>query len=155
MYGCERWTVKKAEHEELMLSNFDAEEDFWESLASKEIKPVKISLEYSFEGLWLKWKLQYFGHLMWRANSLVRTLMLGKIESQRRRGQQRLKMVEWHHWLNGHAFEQTPIDSEGQVKGCCWIMRIHRDSWPPEEKNSIRGQRRGLIAQSFCVIKFY
>ena len=41
------------------------------------------------------------------------------------------------------------------VKGCCWITRIHRDSWPPEEKNSIRGQRRGLIAQSFCVIKFY
>ena len=41
------------------------------------------------------------------------------------------------------------------VKGCCWITRIHQDSWPPEEKNSIRSQRRGLIAQSFCVIKFY
>ena len=41
------------------------------------------------------------------------------------------------------------------LKGCCWITQIHRDSWPPEEKNSIRGQRRGLIAQSFCVIKFY
>ena len=41
------------------------------------------------------------------------------------------------------------------MKGCCWIMRIHQDSWPPEEKNSIWGQRRGLIAQSFCVIKFY
>ena len=41
------------------------------------------------------------------------------------------------------------------MKGCCWITRIHRDSWPPEEKNSIRGQRRGLNAQSFCVIKFY
>ena len=42
-----------------------------------------------------------------------------------------------------------------EVKGCCWIMWIYRDSWPPEEKNSIRGQRWGLIAQSFCVIKFY
>ena len=41
------------------------------------------------------------------------------------------------------------------LKGCCWITWIHRDYWPPEEKNSIRGQRRGLIAQSFCVIKFY
>ena len=41
------------------------------------------------------------------------------------------------------------------LKGCCWITRIHWDSWAPEEKNSIRGQRRGLIAQSFCVIKFY
>ena len=42
-----------------------------------------------------------------------------------------------------------------KMKGCCWITRIHRDSWPLEEKNSIRGQRRGLIARSFCVIKFY
>ena len=41
------------------------------------------------------------------------------------------------------------------LKGCCWITRKHRDSWPPEETNSIRGQRRGLISQSFCVIKFY
>ena len=47
------------------------------------------------------------------------------------------------------------LQSKGLLKGCCWITWIHRDSWPPEEKNSIRGQRRGLIAQSFCVIKFY
>ena len=44
---------------------------------------------------------------------------------------------------------------EWALKGCCWITRIHQDSWPLEEKNSIRGQRQGLIAQSFCVIKFY
>ena len=51
--------------------------------------------------------------------------------------------------------ESWNLNSPGIVKSCCWITRIHRDSWPPEEKNSIRGQRRGLIAQSFCVIKFY
>ena len=65
----------------------------------------------------LKLKLQYFGHLMQRANSLEKTLMLGKIEG-RRRGQK--EMIEWHHRLNGHEFEQTPGDSEGQGSlPCC------------------------------------
>ena len=61
----------------------------------------------------VKLKLQYFGHLMRRADSIEKTLMLGKIESRRRRGR-RDEMVEWHHRLNGHKFEQTPGDSEGQ-----------------------------------------
>ena len=73
----------------------------------KEINP-----EYSLEGLMLKLKLQSFGHLMGRTDSSEKTLMLGKIEGRRRRGQQR--MVGWHHQLNGHKFEQTPRDSEGQ-----------------------------------------
>ena len=64
----------------------------------------EISLEYSLEGLMLKLKLQYFGHLMGRTDSLDKTLMLGKIEG-RRRGQQ---MVGWHHQLDGHDFEQAP-----------------------------------------------
>ena len=68
---------------------------------SKEIKPVhsilkEINPEYSLEGLMLK--LQYFGHLMQRADSLEKTLMLGKIEGKRRKGQQRMKMVGWHQW---------------------------------------------------------
>ena len=61
----------------------------------------------------LKLKLQYFGHLMRRANSLEKTLMLGKTEGKRRRGQQRMRWLE-HHKLNGHEFEQTPGGSEGQ-----------------------------------------
>ena len=65
----------------------------------KEINP-----EYSMEGLMLKLKLQYFGHLMWRTDSLEKTLMLGKIEGGRRRGWQRMR---WHPWLNGHEFEQA------------------------------------------------
>ena len=73
----------------------------------KEIHP-----EYSSEGLMLKLKLRYFGHLMRRNDSLEKTLMLGKIEGRRRRGRQR--MVGWHHQLNGHGFEQTQGDAEGQ-----------------------------------------
>ena len=79
-------------------------------LDCKEIQPVHpkgnqswIS-EYLLEGLMLKLKLQYFGHLMWRADSLEKTLILGKIEGRRRRMTED-EMVGWHHWLNGHEFE--------------------------------------------------
>ena len=72
----------------------------------KEINP-----EHSLEGLMLKLKFQYFGHLMWRADSLEKTLM--KIEGRKRRGRQDDEMVGWHYRLNGHEFEQTPGDSEG------------------------------------------
>ena len=65
----------------------------------------EISPEYSLEGLMLKLKLQYFGHLIRRADSLEKTLMLGKIVGRRKRGQQRMR------WLDG--FEQSPVDSEG------------------------------------------
>ena len=99
-----------------MLSNCGAREDFWESLGqqgdqtsqSQEINP-----EYSLEGLMLKLKLQHFGHLIQRAESLEKTLMLGKIEGRRRRGWQD-EMVGWHHQLNGHELEQTLRHSEGQ-----------------------------------------
>ena len=65
-------------------------------------------------------KLQYFGPLMQRADSLEKTLMLGKIEGRRRRGETEDEMVGWHHRLNGHEFEQTPGDGEGQGSlACC------------------------------------
>ena len=62
----------------------------------------------------MKLKLQYFGHLMQRANSLEKTLMLGKIEGRRRRGITEGKMIGWHHKFDGHEFEQAPGDGEGQ-----------------------------------------
>ena len=80
----------------------------------KEINP-----EYSLEGLMLKLKLQYFGHLMGRADSLEETLMLGKIEGRRRTGVTEDEMVGWHHRLNGHEFEQALRDSEGQGSLVC------------------------------------
>ena len=90
----------------------------WTARRSKKSILKEINPEYPLEGLMLKLKLQYFGHLMQSANSLEKTLMLGKIEAKGRRGRQ--MMVEWHHWLNEQEFKQTPGDSEGQGSlKCC------------------------------------
>ena len=91
------------------------------TLDCKEIQPVNpkdINPEYSVEGLMLKLKLQYFGHLIRRTDSLEKTLMLGKIEG-RRRGRQ---IVGWHHQLNGHEFEQALGDGEGQGGLACYSL---------------------------------
>ena len=107
MYGCESWTVKKAEHRRT-----DAFELWcwrrplrvpWTARRSNQSILKEISPEYSLEGLMLTLKLQNFGHLMGRTESLEKNLMLGKIEGGRRRGRQR--MVGWHHRLNGHKSE--------------------------------------------------
>ena len=79
-----------------------------------------INPEYSSEELMLKPKLQYFGHLMQRTDSLEKTLMLGKVESRRKKGQTEDEMVGWHHRLNGHEFEQAPEVGDGQGSlACC------------------------------------
>ena len=106
----------------------------WTAKRSNESVLKEISPEYSLEGLILKLKLQYFGYLMQRADSLEKTLMLGKTEGRRRRGQQRMRwlekgptehvMVGWHHRLNGHEFEQAPGDAEAEAP-----------IWPPGAKN--------------------
>ena len=99
MYGCESWTIKKAEHRRI-----DAFELWcwrrllrvpWTARRSNQSILKEISPGYSLEGLMLKLKLQYFGHLMRRAGSFEKTLMLGKIEGRRRRGRQRMR------WLDG------------------------------------------------------
>ena len=99
MYGCESWTIKKAE-----CGRLDAFESWccrrlltvpWTARRSNQSILKEISPGYSSKGLMLKLKLQYFGHLMWRADSLEKTLILGKIEGRRRRGQQRMR------WLDG------------------------------------------------------
>ena len=98
-YGCERWTIKKAEHQRI-----DAFELWswrrllrvpWTARRSNQSILKEINSEYSLEGLMLKLKLQYFGHLMQRANSLEKTLLLGKTDGRRRRGWQIMK------WLDG------------------------------------------------------
>ena len=99
MYGCESWTIKKAEYQRI-----DAFELWcwrrllrvpWTARTSNQSIVKELNPEYSLEGLMLKLQLQYFGHLMQRAYSLKKTLMLGKIEDRRRRGQQRMR------WLDG------------------------------------------------------
>ena len=86
---------RKLSAEELMLLNCGVGEDSWESLGLQGVILEEVSPEYSLEGLMLKLKLQYFGHLMRRANLLEKTLMLGGIEGRRRRGKQRMR------WLDG------------------------------------------------------
>ena len=89
MYGCESWTIKKAEHQRTDAFELWYWRRHLRVLDCKEIHPVhpkEISPEYSLEGLMLKLKLQYFGHLMQKTDSLKKTLMLGKIEGGRRRG---------------------------------------------------------------------
>ena len=96
MYGCKSWTIKRLSAKELMLSNCNAGEDSSESLWLQEYQSVlkEINPEYSLEGLMLKLKLQYFGHPMWRANSLEKILMLGEIEGKRRRRWQRMRWID-------------------------------------------------------------
>ena len=98
MYGCECWIIKKAEHRRIdafeLLCWRRLLRVLWTARRSNQSILKEISPEYSVEGLMLKLKLQYFGHLMQRADSFEKTLMLGKIES-RRRGCRR--MVGWYH----------------------------------------------------------
>ena len=124
MYGCESWTIKKAEYRRI-----DAFELWywrrllrvpWTARRSYQSILKEISPGCSLEGLLLKLKLQYFGHMMQRADSFEKTLMLGKIKG-RRKGRQ-IEMVGWHHQLNGHGFGWTPelvIDREG------WRAVVH------------------------------
>ena len=86
-------------------------------LDCKEIQPVhpkEIGPGYSLEGLMLKLKLQYFGHLMRRVDSLEKTLMLGRVCGQKEKGTTEDEMAGWHHQLDGREFEWTPGVSDGQ-----------------------------------------
>ena len=109
--------------EELMLLNCGAREDLrvpWTARRSNQSVLKEINPEYSLEGQMLKLKLQYFGHLLQKADSLEKTLMLGKIEGRRKKRVTEDETVGWHHRLNRHEFEQTQGDSEGQGSlECC------------------------------------
>ena len=103
----------------------------WAARRSNQSILKEISPEYSLEGLMLKLKLQYFGHLTQRANLLEKTLMLGKTEGRRRRGRQEDETAGWHHRLNEHEFEQAPGVGDGQGSlACC-------SSWGLKESDTI------------------
>ena len=138
MYGCESWTVKKAERQRI-----DAFELWcwrrllrvpWTARRSNQSILKEISSEYLLEGLMLKLKLQYFGHLMRRTDSLEKTLMLGKTEG-RRRGWQEDEMVGQHHRLNGHESEQAPRVGDGQGSLLCCSPWGHKESDMTEQLN--------------------
>ena len=120
MYGCESWVIKKAESQKIDAFKLWCWRRLlrvpWTARSNQSILK-ETNPECSLEGLMLKLKLQYFGHLMQRADSFEKTLILGKIEGRRRKGED--KMVGWHHRLNGHEFEQALGESEGQGSLVC------------------------------------
>ena len=147
MCGCESWTVKKAE-----CQRIDAFELWrwrrllrvpWTARTSNQSILEEISPEYSLEGLMLKLKLQYFGHLRWRTDLLEKTLMLGKTEGWRRRGQQRMKWMasptQWIWvWVNSWSWLWTGRPGVLQSMGS---QRVRHDwetevNWPELAPNS-------------------
>ena len=125
MYTCEVWPIKKAEHQRInafelwcwrRLLRVPQTAKRWNQSILKESNP-----EYSLKGLMLKPKLQYFGHLMQRPDSLEKILMVGKI------GVTEDEMVGWHHRPNGRKFEQTLRDSEGQASLVCCSPWGHKE----------------------------
>ena len=116
VYGCESWPIKKTERwrtdvfklwfwRRFLRVPWKARRSHQSNHFLKEINP-----EYSLEGLMLKLKRQYFCHLMQRADSPEKTLMLGKTKQEKRATKD--KMVGWHHWINEHEFEQTLGDNK-------------------------------------------
>ena len=142
MCECESWTIKIVERQRINAFELWC----WRSLlrvprtAKRSSQSIlkEISPEYSLEGLMLKLKLQYFGHLMWRPNSLEKTLTLGKIEGGRRRGRPRLR------WLDAIT------DLMDMSLSRLWELVMDRESWPA----AVHGVAKSLIRLNWSALQF-
>ena len=166
MYGCESWTVKKAEHWRTDAFRLWCWRRLlrvsWTAKRSNQSILKEINQEYSLEGLMLKLKLQYFGHLMRRAYSLEKTLTLGKIEGRRRRGWQRMRWLDdtTQQWKGVCAISGSwwwtgkPIVLQSMV-----LQRVRQDWATEQQQITVRGSdssQGGVLsqknqAQSICV----
>ena len=131
MYGCKSWTVKKPEHWRIGAFELWCWGRLlrvpWVERRSNQSILKEISPRCSLEGLILKLKLQYFGHLIQRVDSLEKTLMVGRIGGQEK-GTTEYEMAGWHHWLDGHEFGWTPGVGDGQRGLACCNSWGHKES---------------------------
>ena len=139
MYGCESWTIKKSE-----CRRIDAFELWcwrrlvrvpWTARRSNQSILKEISPGCSLEGLMLRLKVQYFGHLMWRADSFWKDPDAGKDWGQEKKRTTEDEMVGWHHWLNGYRFGWTPEVGDGQGGMACCGSWGHKESDTTERLN--------------------
>ena len=148
MYGCKSWTIKKAEHWRIDAFQLWCWRRLlrvpWTARRSSQLILKEISPEYSLEELMLKLKFQYFGHLMQRATLIWRDPDAGKDWRQEEKGTTEDEMVGWHHWLDGHEFEQALGVGDGQGSLAClstWgrkeLVTTEQLNWltKPEIKN--------------------